>query len=154
MDPRPAFVPDVERFTAGPAWVTEWQYDRVRTPVADRADLMVWLDLPHWIVMRQVLGRTLRRWHGREELWNGNREPRLHRVVVDREHVVRWAWSSYSEIRAHVRTVAAARPELPVVRLRSPGEGDAWLGGPLAAAGPGADTDRSSGDAPHARPRP
>ena len=44
-------------------------------PVWQRADTVVWLDLPRRIVMRQVVSRTFRRSILREELWNGNREP-------------------------------------------------------------------------------
>jgi adenylate kinase family enzyme len=61
--PRPSFRADVERLAAGPEWVTEWQYDAVRGLLADRADLLVWLDLPRRTVMRQVMARTLgRKW--------------------------------------------------------------------------------------------
>jgi adenylate kinase family enzyme len=35
--PRPEFEADVYAFTAGPAWVTEWQYTKVRPLLAARA---------------------------------------------------------------------------------------------------------------------
>src|SRR3954465_5280769 len=43
---RPSFLQDVHTFSAGAAWVTEWQYGSARAHLAERADLMVWLDLP------------------------------------------------------------------------------------------------------------
>src|SRR5215211_6534429 len=49
---RPAFEADVERFSSGPAWVTEFQYAAVRDLLLERADLLVWLDLPRPVVMR------------------------------------------------------------------------------------------------------
>jgi adenylate kinase family enzyme len=56
---RPSFLEDVRRFSAGPAWVTEWQYRSARAHLAQRADLLVWLDLPKAQIMCQVIRRTL-----------------------------------------------------------------------------------------------
>jgi hypothetical protein len=132
--PRPEFEADVRAFTAGPAWVTEWQYAKVRAHLAARADLLVWLDLPRRTVMRQVIVRTVvRRWR-RVELWNGNLEPPYRSLFTDPEHIVRWAWTSYPRHREHVLRLHAERPELTIVRLRRRAEVARWLAGPLAAA--------------------
>jgi adenylate kinase family enzyme len=131
---RPTFEADVEAFTAGPAWVTEWQYPAVRELLADRADLLVWLDLPRRTVLRQVVVRTLRRRLGRQVLWNGNLEPPLWTFLTDPEHIVRWAWSTYDLVAVRVSELAEQRPDLPVVRLRSRADTQRWLAGPLAHA--------------------
>jgi adenylate kinase family enzyme len=132
--PRPTFEAEVEVFSAGPAWVTEWQYPSVRELLADRADLLVWLDLPRRTVLRQVVLRTLRRRLGRQLLWNGNLEPPLWTFLTDPEHIVRWAWSSHRPGAERVRAVAARRPGLTVVRLRSHRAARRWVAGPLTAA--------------------
>ncbi|MFB9359043.1 AAA family ATPase [Actinoplanes nipponensis] len=132
--PRPSFVTDVHRFAAGPAWVTEWQYSAVREHLADRADLLVWLDLPRWLVMRQVIARTVRRRLRREELWHGNTEAPLWTILTTKDHIVRWAWQTHPTARARVRDQLAKRPELTVVRLRSRREIARWLRGPLRQA--------------------
>ena len=106
--PRTSFVTDVHRFTAGPAWVTEWQYSSVRDHLAERADLLVWLDLPRSRVMRQVVRRTLARRLRRRKLWNGNVEPPLWTILTDRDHIVRWAWRTHPKTTARVRTVLAS----------------------------------------------
>lgn len=120
---------------AGPTWVTEWQYSVARPLLADRADLLVWLDLPRHTVMRQIVRRTLRRRLRREVLWNGNVEPPLWRVVIDDEHIVRWAWRTHPLTTRRVLDLLAARPDLPVVRLTSSHEVATWIDGPLAAVG-------------------
>jgi adenylate kinase family enzyme len=125
--PRPEFEADVRVFTAGPAWVTEWQYPTVRDLLAERADLMVWLDLPRLLVMRQVVRRTLRRRILRQKLWNGNVEPPLWTIFTDREHIIRWAWSTHDLNSERVTALARRRPELPIVRLRSRAEATRWL---------------------------
>jgi adenylate kinase family enzyme len=129
--PRAEFVADVERLSAGHQWVTEWQYPETRPLLADRAQLMVWLDLPRALVVAQVTRRTLARRIHRSELWNGNLEPPLHRFITDRDHVIRWAWRTHAGIAGQVLECAGERPHLIVVRLRSRSEVRRWLAGPV-----------------------
>lgn len=125
--PRPTFVEDVAAFAGGDRWVTEWQYGVVRPLLADRADLLVWLDLPRWRVLAQVVGRTLRRRFGRTPLWNGNVEPPLWTILTDPEHIVRWSWTTHARAAPRIAALQQRRPQLPVVRLRSRREVRRWL---------------------------
>jgi len=125
--PRPSFTTDVEALTGQPGWVTEWQYDSARELLADRAELLVFLDYPRSLVMRRVIARTLRRRLRREELWNGNREGPLRGVFTDPEHIIRWAWNTHGSRGALVDEAARRRPGLEVVRLRHPRDAEVWL---------------------------
>lgn len=125
--PRPTFVADVHRFADGPDWVTEWQYRAVREHLAGRADVLAWLDLPVPVVMRQLVRRTLRRRLLRQRLWNGNVEPPLWTLLTNRDHIVRWGWRTRGSTAERVAALVAARPGLPVVRLRSHADADRWL---------------------------
>lgn len=129
--PRPSFIEDVHRFSATPAWVTEWQYGSVRAHLSERADLVVWLDLPHAEVMWHVIHRTLKRRLRRERLWNGNIEPPLRTFLTDREHIVRWAWRTRRKSATRIRALLHERPDRIVVRLRSHDDAATWLRGPL-----------------------
>ncbi|MGN7969458.1 AAA family ATPase [Microbacterium sp. 22296] len=130
--PRPAFVDDVRALVARDTWVTEWQYSSARPLLAARADLLVWLDLPFWrVTLPRVVSRTLRRRLRAEQLWNGNLEPPLHTFFTDPEHIVRWSVSTRNTYRERIRVL---RPDLPVVRLRSPREVERWLTGPMKDA--------------------
>ena len=131
--PRATFVPDVHRFSRAPAWVTEWQYGVVRPLLAERAEVLVWLDLPRAVVMRQLVRRTLRRRVRREELFHGNVEPPLRTVLTDPEHIVRWAWRTHAKTTTRVQRVLASNDAPAVVRLRDRREVHAWLAGPVAA---------------------
>ncbi len=132
--PRPTFEADVRRFAAEPAWVTEWQYTVVRPLLLERAELLVWLDLPRGLVMRQVVLRTLRRRLMRRELWNGNLEPPLRTFLTRRDHIVRWAWRTHRASADRVARLILQRPDLVVVRLRSRADVVRWSRGPLTAA--------------------
>jgi adenylate kinase family enzyme len=134
---RPSFEDDVHRFSAERAWVTEWQYGAVRDHLADRADLMLWLDPPTATVMRQVVRRTVVRRLRRQQLWNGNMEPPLWTIFTDRGHIVRWAWQTRAKTATRIGELRNRRPELPVVRLRSRAAAERWLRGPLRQASSG-----------------
>lgn len=130
--PRSEFLDDVRALIEEDAWVTEWQYSDARPLLTARADLLVWLDLPFsTVTLPRVVARTLRRRLGREPLWNGNIEPPLHTFFTDPEHIVRWSISTRGNYRERLPVVAAERPELPIVRLRSTREVERWLSGPL-----------------------
>jgi adenylate kinase family enzyme len=58
---RPEFEADVETFSTRDSWITEWQYETVRDLLAERADTMVWIDLPFPLVLSRVVRRTVRR---------------------------------------------------------------------------------------------
>ena len=133
--PRGEFVTEVRELVGRERWITEWQYSQVRELLAGRADVLIWLDLPFArVVLPRLVRRTLRRrWH-REMLWNGNVEPPLWTVLRDRDHVVRYAVTGRRKYHQKIPALAAARPDLTIVRLRSPAHVERWMSGPLRDA--------------------
>jgi adenylate kinase family enzyme len=132
--PRSQFYADVQAFSACSAWVTEWQYDSARDLLAERADLLVWLDLPRMTVMRQVIQRTVQRRLRRQALWNGNREPPLRTIATDADHIVRWAWRTHADSTQRITATEQRHPQLVVVRLGSRREIRRWIAGPVRTA--------------------
>jgi adenylate kinase family enzyme len=124
---RPEFEAEVDAFSALDSWVTEWQYSSVLELLAERADTIVWNDLPYPVVLGRVVRRTVRRRLRHEELWNGNREAPLHTFLTDPEHVVRWSIRTRNRYRELVPATAATHPHLTVVRLRRRRDVDRWL---------------------------
>jgi adenylate kinase family enzyme len=125
--PRASFVEDVRAVVGQEAFVMEWQYRAVRALLLDEADLVVWLDLPTATVMRQVITRTARRALRREVLWNGNIEPPLRTILSNREHIIRWAWSTRRSLDDLPNVIArVSRPPI-LVRLRSRRQVETWL---------------------------
>ncbi|WP_197510331.1 hypothetical protein [Tessaracoccus coleopterorum] len=114
--------------------MTEFQYRLARPMIAERMELLVWLDLPYWRTnFPRVVARTVRRRILREEMWNGNLEGPLWRVLTDREHIVRWSVAHRNSQRGSLPGLAASKG-WTVVRLRSQAEVERWLRGPLTAA--------------------
>lgn len=125
--PRETFLHDVELFTRAPSWITEWQYREARPLLLERADTLLWLDLPTRVTLGRVVRRTVRRRVSREELWNGNREGPLRTFFTDRDHIVRWAIRTRGKYRESIPALDADAPHVRVVRFRSQRELSHWL---------------------------
>jgi adenylate kinase family enzyme len=139
--PREEFRRRVGDRASGPRWVIDGNYLAVADLVWARADTLVWIDLPRWRVMRQLAKRTLSRGVRRTELWNGNRETLSNFVRLDREKsILVWAWSQHEVYRRrYLQLLEEDRPDLRVVRLRSPQEVAAFApAAPPAAVPPAA----------------
>jgi adenylate kinase family enzyme len=125
--PRPTFEDDVDEATRAITWVVDGNYPTVRELLWSRADTVVWLDLPRWLIEWRVVLRSARRWAMRIELWNGNREPSPLRWL-DPEHPVRWSWTKHREYRERYtqRFADPAWADLLRIRLRTPADVDAF----------------------------
>jgi adenylate kinase family enzyme len=126
--PRPTFTEDVDTATRGVAWVVDGNYAPVRELLWSRADAVVWLDLPRWLVEWRVVRRSLARWVMRTELWNGNREASP-LGWLDPGHPVRWSWTKHAEYRVRyaARFTDPAWAHLLRVRLRTRAEVQAFM---------------------------
>ena len=111
----------VECQTRDGGWIAVGIYGQVRDIVWQRADTLVWLDLPLPLVMWRLLLRTIRRIATREDLWGtGNRES-LRRTLLSRDSILLWALKTHRRNRRRFaeecRNFAEGRS---VVRLQSP----------------------------------
>jgi adenylate kinase family enzyme len=122
------FEERVDEVTSAPTWVSEWQYRGVRRLLVERADTLVWLDLPKPVAFVRLLRRTIRRRLRREVLWNGNVEPPLWTFFTRREHILRWGIAARNEMRERVPSLAPDAPHLRIVRLRSQREVERFVG--------------------------
>jgi adenylate kinase family enzyme len=108
----------------GRGWVVDGNYDsKLGTLVLDRADLIVWLDLPLPVKFGRLLRRTVRRARTGEELWNGNRET-WRGSFLSRESILLWLFRTHWRNRREWPERFAGRP---LVRLRGSAEAAEWL---------------------------
>jgi adenylate kinase family enzyme len=100
--------------TEGDDWVADSTYHgMLGTLVSDRADVLVWLDLPIPLVMWRLLRRTHVRKRDRIELWNGNVEPGWR---VSLRYLI---WPALKAALVNRRTFPRRYARLHVERLRS-----------------------------------
>lgn len=131
--PLEEFRAEVADFAAGSAWVIDGNYtSKVRDIVWDRADTVVFLDLPRRRVMAQLVPRTIRRAATRQELWNGNRERWSNLVATEpTKNILLWAWTNHQKNRDRYEA-AVLDPRwqhVQFVRLTGRREIAGWLAG-------------------------
>jgi hypothetical protein len=98
------------------SWVCDGTYrHKIGDLVLDRADLIVWLDLPVVVWLPRLLRRTLRRVRGREPLWNDNTES-LASALGGKDALIPFALRSHFKRRREWPRELAQRR---VVRLRT-----------------------------------
>jgi adenylate kinase family enzyme len=115
---------------ADDGWVIDGNYSaKFGNLVLERADTVVWLDLPTHIWLPRLIRRTTLRLVRHEELWNGNRES-LKDAIGGKDALIPFAFRMHRQRR---RTYPARLARFPTVRLRTPAEVAAFVssaGGP------------------------
>jgi len=109
-------------------WVIDGNYhSRIGDLVLERADTLVWLDLPLQLCLRRVVRRTLRRIRTNEELWSSGNRERIWTAFVMRNSLVHWTVKSYFRHRRDWPEQFAHHEHLDFVHLQSPEEVNRWL---------------------------
>lgn len=122
---RESFESDVDAIFAREQWVTEFQYGYAKPLIAERAQVIVWLDLPVLTAMKQLSKRTWLRWWRKESLWNGNVEPGpASWWQRNDENMLWWGWTNRNALRDFDRQLADS--DAVIVRLSSTPEVAQW----------------------------
>jgi len=112
-------------------WIVDGNYNSpVGLKVQAQANVIVWLDLPRWRVMCQLIPRTLRRVLTREKLWNSNREPWTNLYSWDPEkNIIRYAWLKCPVMHERYlqRMESGGWDHARVVRIRSQRDKEQFL---------------------------
>jgi len=120
----------VDAAMAGDAWVLDGSYGAVRDLVWARADTVVWLDPPIWLILPRLWRRTMRRIATGEEVWpgTGNRET-FRGAFLSRDSLFVWVLKTHWR-RGRLYRAQLARREfahLAVHRFRDPADAERWL---------------------------
>jgi adenylate kinase family enzyme len=113
---------------SGEAWVVEGNYAKVRDLVWPRAESLVWLDYPLWLIMGRLTRRMISRVATRELLWGTNRE-RLRDHLLSKDSLFLWALKTQPRYRREFPELLAQpqHAHLQLIRLTSPSKTMAWL---------------------------
>ena len=122
------FFEDLRQALAGDAWVVDGNYSRALHIKWERVDKVIWLDMPYWLTLYQVITRTLKRSIYRQELWAGNRET-LTKAPFSRDSIILWSLTHLRPVR---RAYEAAMnsdkySHIEFIRLRSRDEVNKFL---------------------------
>lgn len=125
--PHETFRARVEAAVAGERWVIDGSYSAIRHITWSRADTVVWLDYSMPLVLGRWARRTVARIRSGEEFWpgTGNRESVAN--ALRRGGLLWWILRTHRPRRRRTVAALAERPNVRVVRLRSPREAQRWL---------------------------
>jgi len=108
-------------------WVIDGSYhSKLGDLVLQRADTLLWLDLPLRTCLARLLRRTLERMRHDVELWSDNRET-WRGAFWGRESLFWWTIRHYRRQRRIWPARLARHPNLDLVRLRTQREVDMFL---------------------------
>jgi hypothetical protein len=112
----------VHETISNPTWVLDGNFVAYRNVVWRRADTIIWLDFPLWLVLFRLVKRNVGWWLTRKPVWSGNRM------------TVRQAWSgichalrSHGEKRRTYPDYLAAFPDHTVLRFQTHAASCRWL---------------------------
>lgn len=115
----------MERITAIIArddWVLDGNFTSERAQVWAKADTLIWLDYPRWLVLQRVVSRNLLWFITQEETWSGNRMT-WSRAWSGIKHSMK----SFDEKSENYPRYFTEFQNLNVICLRSPRETRRWL---------------------------
>ncbi len=94
------FLPKVAQVAARSEWVLDGNYSRTFDIKINRAQLLVWIDLPFLTTTYRVTRRAIKRSFSKKELWpnTGNRES-LKKAFLSRESIIWWSITHYYPTR-------------------------------------------------------
>ena len=123
---------EYDKATLAEAWTFDGNVDGLSddkgTLILQRADTLVWLDLPRHQVFMQVLRRTIRRVWTKKPMWHNNRESwRL--SFFSRDSILLWSMQTFARRRRQYATLFADPRYAHLIRIRlsSRQEVDRWL---------------------------
>ena len=125
--PAAVFRGRVAAAVGGEAWVIDGGYSPVRDLTWSRTDTVVWLDFPLPLVLARWLRRTVARIRSREEFWPGTGNRESMKNALRRDGLLWWILRTHHARRRRMTSNLADRPDLALVRLRSPAAADRWL---------------------------
>jgi adenylate kinase family enzyme len=119
-----------EAATSSEAWIVAGNYHVVRDIIWPKAQVILWLDYPFYIVFWRLLKRTIRRSVLKEKLFSDNVENfRTHLKLWSDESLFYWLFKTHWRRKREYPTLfaEAQHAHLNVFRFKHPAEAERWL---------------------------
>ncbi|MCR9259969.1 MAG: hypothetical protein NXH95_09615 [Pseudomonadaceae bacterium] len=116
------FLPKVEHVVEQPQWILDGNYSRTLSIKLNRAELLIWIDLPFLTTTYQVTQRAIKRSFSKQELWpgTGNRES-LKKSFLAKDSIILWSITHYHATRKKYEHLmnSGAYEDIAFLRLSS-----------------------------------
>ena len=86
------------------SWIIDGNYLDLRDLIWPKADLIIWLDYPFYIVFTRLIKRTIQRFINKEILWNGNTENFFNKLFT-KKSILLWAFKTHWKNRREFQTI-------------------------------------------------
>lgn len=117
--PKAEYYQLIEQHMAGDAFAFDGNIGGSVPVVLPRIDTLIWLDYPRHLVMRQLLGRTVRRAWTKEPLYSGSTES-WRKSFASRDSILFYAWRSHGERKQHYTALFRDLPgHITPIRLKT-----------------------------------
>lgn len=130
--PLDVFRERVTKATQAERWIVAGNYSVVRDLVWAKAEAVIWLDYPFFLVLGQLTRRTFTRWWTQELLWGKNIEPFwVHFKLWSKDSLFHWLFKTYWRRKRETPQLLSL-PEyrrLTLIHFKHPREVDEWLEG-------------------------
>lgn len=128
--PKEEFARLVAEATAGPAWIADGHYGRVRSVLWPQAERLIWLNYGKPRILWRSLKRSIGRCLSSEPLWHGNRET-FRKTFLSRDSIMLWVYTTFERRR---RELSALRESdtyrnLEWIEFTHPRQAERWLCG-------------------------
>jgi adenylate kinase family enzyme len=123
------FREKVKAATENTGWVVAGNYGVSRDIVWPRAEAVIWLDYPFFLILGRLLRRIWIRWRTKELLWGTNREPLwIHLKLWSKDSLINWLFQTYWKRKRTYPKFFAQREysHLIVFRFTKPRDMEAW----------------------------
>jgi adenylate kinase family enzyme len=106
-----------------PAWILVGNYGSTQDLSWPEAELVIWLDLPRYVVVWRSIVRSIQRTLRQTPVCNGNYES-FRRSFLQRDSIILWVWNHYHAIqqRYEAKTQQASQEGPVILRLKTPRE--------------------------------
>ena len=105
------------------SWIIDCNYQIICDLIWPKADLIIWLDYPFYIVFTRLLKRTIKRFITKEVLWNGNTENFFNQLFT-KKSILFWCIKTHWKNRKKFETILIDSNEYnnKFIRIKKPVE--------------------------------
>ena len=93
-----ALRPKIQAVVQQPAWILVGNYGSTQDLSWPEAELVIWLDLPRYVVVWRSIVRSIQRTLKQTPVCNGNYES-FRRSFLQRDSIILWVWNHYHIIQ-------------------------------------------------------
>lgn len=118
------FQTRVRNATAERGWIVHGNYSKVRDMIWNKADVIIWLDYPRYLVMWRVLRRTIHRVFTQQKICGDNTES-FRISFLSKDSVILWAHNTFKRNRlAYGELMRDSEYGAKMIRVRTPREAE------------------------------